>query len=288
MKHILQKNVIEQTREGTILKGAAKDFSLALTLDCGQAFRWRRVSEEPEIWQGTAARHTVRLEKRGEDLLLHAIFQMEELTFWVHYLDLEQDYQAIWRILSEDQTMRLAYEQFGGMHILQQDLWETLLTFIISANNNIPRIRGIVERLCEQWGELLPDGSHAFPTPQTLARLKEEELMPLRAGYRVPYLLGTARMAAEGEINLDELAVLPTDEARRMLMRFPGVGPKVADCVLLFGCHRLECLPMDVWMKRVMREFYPQGFPKYALPWAGVAQQTLFHYARTAALFDKK
>ncbi len=170
----------------------------------------------------------------------------------------------------------------SGIRVLRQEPWETLCTFILSANNNIPRIKGIVERLCQGWGETIPKTAlRAFPTPERLAALSPGELAPIRAGWRSEYLLDAARRVAAGQLDLLALAQLPTEEALAGLLEVKGVGEKVARCVLLFGFGRVECIPMDVWMKRVMAELYPRGLPRYLRPYGGIAQQTLFHYYRT-------
>lgn len=169
----------------------------------------------------------------------------------------------------------------GASRVLRQDRWEALCSFIISQNNNIKRIRGIVETLCNTWGEPLPGRRSSFPGPEVLASLTEEDLQPLRSGFRAKYILDAARKTASGEVDLDHVASLPTEEAAAELCRIRGVGIKVAHCALLYGFHRIECLPVDVWMKRVMSTMYPQGLPEELLPYAGIAQQYLFHYSRS-------
>ena len=160
--------------------------------------------------------------------------------------------------------------------------WETLCSFIISQNNNIKRIKGIIERLCRLFGQPIGDsGFFSFPTPETLAAATAEHLAPLRCGFRARYLIDAAQKVCYGQVRLDAIPSMPMEEARRELMQICGVGPKVADCVLLFGFHRLECCPMDVWMKRVFAVLYPNGLPDCARDFAGIAQQYLFHYART-------
>lgn len=263
---------------GVRLPGWAGQLALAETLDCGQAFRWRQ--REDGSWEGIAGGRYLRLEQQGEDLFLAGIGSAE-FSFWARYLDLGRDYPALWELFRKNPTLRRAMALCPGIRVLRQDPWEALCTFILSANNNVPRIKGIVERLCQGWGEDIPGtGFHTFPRGEVLASLTEEDLAPLRAGWRSRYLLDAARRVAEGRLDLEELETLSTPEAEARLLEVAGVGKKVAQCVLLFGFGRVECIPMDVWMKRVMAECYPKGFPNYLKPYGGIAQQTLFHYYR--------
>lgn len=261
-----------------LLKDAGKTFRLAATLDCGQAFRWHVRSDGR--WEGVAGGRYLQLEEKGDDILLFCA--QEDLPFWREYFDLDRDYAALWERFRKNPALRKALDQCPGIRVLRQQPWETLCTFILSANNNIPRIKGIVERLCQGWGEELAGTElRAFPEPERLAGLTARELAPLRAGWRTEYILDAARRVTDRRLDLAELDALPTEEALLRLRTVKGVGPKVARCVLLFGYGRTECIPMDVWMKRAMAEFYPRGFPKYLREHGGIAQQVLFSYLRT-------
>ena len=265
--------------EGVHLVGAARQFALLETLDCGQAFRWRMLADGR--WEGVAGSRFLTLERRGEDIVLLGI-GADVFPFWADYFDLGRDYAALEQLFRRNPPLRRAMDFCSGIRVLRQEPWETLCTFILSANNNIPRIKGIVERLCQGWGETIPKTAlRAFPTPERLAALSPGELAPIRAGWRSEYLLDAARRVAAGQLDLLALAQLPTEEALAGLLEVKGVGEKVARCVLLFGFGRVECIPMDVWMKRVMAELYPRGLPRYLRPYGGIAQQTLFHYYRT-------
>ena len=167
-----------------------------------------------------------------------------------------------------------------GIRVLRQEPWEALCTFIISQNNNIPRIKGIVERFCEAFGHPISEGEYAFPTPQSICDKTPEQLSYLRAGFRAKYLIDAAQKVFSGELVLEELYTLPIEEARQKLQTIKGVGPKVCDCVLLYGLHRVDAFPVDVWMKRVLERFYPRGIPDCLLGTQGIAQQYLFHYIR--------
>ncbi len=269
---------IEREPAGIRLKGAGRQFALSETLDCGQAFRWRQ--REDGCWEGVAGGRYLCLESQGEDIFLQAVPEAD-LPFWRQYFDLERDYEELAVLFRKNPCLRRALASCPGIRVLRQEPWEALCTFILSANNNIPRIKGIVERLCQGWGEAVPGtGLPAFPKPEALAPLGEEDLAPLRAGWRSAYLLDAARQVAGGRLDLEETASLPTREAEARLLEVKGVGKKVAQCVLLFGFGRVECIPMDVWMKRVMAELYPRGFPGYLRPYGGIAQQVLFHYYR--------
>lgn len=265
---------VKTLQEDTVF--TVSDFDLAQTFGCGQCFRF---SESGGVWSGIAGGRLLRARQEGDRIVLLGIPREDYETFWTDYFDLATDYGAIKRSLSTDPVLRRACGYGCGIRILRQEPFEALISFILSQNNNIKRIRGIVERLCEAFGEPVA-GGYAFPTPQRLAAASQEELSVLRAGFRAKYLSDAAQKTASGEIDPDRVAALPFEEARAELMKISGVGPKVADCVLLFGFHRLEAFPMDVWMKRAMQTLLPDGLPDCALSCAGIAQQYLFHYVK--------
>ena len=267
-----------------VLTGA--DLSVAATLDCGQCFRFRP-NDDGAFWRGTALDRPLTLVQRGDRVIFQGVGRAEFTAVWADFFDLSTDYAALRAALSVDPVLKAAADFGAGIRILRQPPWETLCSFILSQNNNIPRIRGIIERLCAGFGEPLPAGGFSFPDPERLAGLERGDLACLRAGFRDKYLLDAARKTAAGTLDLDAVAALPCDEAKRALMTVSGVGPKVADCVLLFGFHRLEAFPVDVWMKRAMANWFPDGLPECAKPFAGYAQQLLFHYARTSGALQK-
>ena len=267
-----------QTGKDVLVCGL-QDFSLPQILDCGQCFRW--VPQGEKSYSGIAFGRYLTIEQTAPcDFLFHNTELSDFQNIWAPYFDLDRDYGEIKQVLSQDPILSKAARYAPGIRILRQDGWETLCTFIISQNNNIKRIRGIVERLCETFGEPVP-GGYAFPEPQRLAEASLEDLAPLRSGFRAKYLLDAAQKVSSGKLDLSALYTLPYKEAQESLKTIYGVGPKVADCVLLFGFNRLEAFPMDVWMKRAMSALFPDGLPAFALPWAGIAQQYIFHYART-------
>lgn len=269
-----------KSQENGLLVSGLRDFSLPQILDCGQCFRWTPVDGDETHWQGFAMGRKLSIEQQGENCFFFSPCSIEEFKqIWTPYFDLDCDYTAIKRALCCDPIMREATGYAPGIRVLKQDGWETLCTFIISQNNNIKRIRGIVERFCQLFGEER-NGGFDFPTPQRLASATLEDLAPLRAGFRAKYLLDAAQKVASAEVDLSLIPQLPYEEASALLQKIHGVGPKVADCTLLFGFYRLEAFPLDVWMKRAMKTLYPQGLPSEILPYRGIAQQYLFHYSR--------
>ena len=259
----------------------APGFSLKDTIDCGQCFRW---SIQPDgSYCGIAGGHRLRLRQDGSILTFFDTTGEEFDRIWRKYFDFDTDYPGICRSLCKDAVIRQAYEYTAEIHILRQEPWEGLCSFIISQNNNIPRITGIIDRLCCNFGEQLPGGDYAFPSAERLAVLEPEDLSVLRAGFRVRYILDAARKVADGRIDFGRIASEDLETARQELRQICGVGPKVAECALLFGLYRLEAFPVDVWMKRVLKWFYQTGFPEEAKPYGGIAQQVLFHYVRCCA-----
>ena len=253
------------------------EFSLALTLDCGQAFRFY---EKDGIWYGVVGKRELKMQQQGEKI---TFFDTDKERFeneLYHYFSFDFDYVSLEKTLAEDETLKKAISVADGIHILKQDKWETICSFIISQNNNIPRIKGIIDRLCISFGEKCGN-VYSFPTAEKIARLTLEDLSVIRAGFRAKYIIDAADKIASGQIDLDALESMPFDDARAELMKIKGVGPKVAECALLFCCARYEAFPLDVWMKRVMEQFYPDGLPENAGQYKGIAQQYLFHYART-------
>lgn len=264
--------------EGVIIPAC---FDLAQTLDCGQAFRWRQKEDSSDTWTGAAHGKLLTLRQDGDRLRLDCTPEDFE-TVWRKYFDLDEDYGRIREELSALSPVLAEAAAFApGIRILCQDPWEALCSFILSQNNNISRIKGIIERLCTLFGEPFSGTDwHGFPEPERIASLAEGDLIPLHAGYRAPYILDAARKVAAGEIDLPLIAEMPVEQAREELRRIKGVGPKVAECVLLYGFHRTECFPLDVWMKRAMICLLPEIRPEDFGPNAGIAQQYIFHYSR--------
>lgn len=256
--------------------------SLPQTLDCGQAFRWEE--KENGIWSGVA--FNKYLELKAEDdrtLVLYNTGKEDFFNIWKDYFDLERDYNSIISAVSSNEILKTASRFGKGIRVLNQEPWETLCSFIISQNNNIKRIKGIISRLCESFGEDIGKG-YTFPGPQKIASLSLEDLSVLRAGFRAKYILDAAKKVASGEVILQNLKNLPLDDARAELMKIVGVGPKVADCALLFSHRHIEAFPKDVWIKRALEKLFSGELPKEALPFAGIVQQYIFFYARETKL----
>lgn len=253
------------------------DLDLAQTLDCGQSFRW---TQQPDgSFSGVAFGRNVNVSLNGGDLIIHNASKEDE-ALWREYFDLDLDYGAVRRQISElHPVLKEASRYAPGIRILRQEPYEALCTFIISQNNNIKRIKGIVCRLCEHFGEPI-DGGFAFPTAEKMASLTPEDLAPLRAGFRARYLVDAAQKVASGEVVLENCRSLPYEDAQKELMKITGVGVKVADCTLLFGLHRIEAFPVDVWMKRALEVLFPGMSPSDFGEYAGIAQQYIFHYSR--------
>jgi len=278
---------IEFCNGDTIITGI-RHFDLAQILDCGQAFRWSvqychcGLDPQSSFFTGIAHGRRLNLEISDDTLVLKNVTLAEFEATWKNYLDLERDYSHLRKIFDTDANLKKALEFSPGLRLMRQDTWEILISFILSQNSNIPRIKKMITLLCEIFGQVLPCGGYAFPTPDALARLDESALEPIRTGYRAPYIIDAARRVANGTLDLAALHTQSTHVVRNELLAVHGVGPKVAECVLLFGFGRIECFPLDVWMKRVMADMYPDGFPAGLSEFAGIAQQFLFHYARMA------
>jgi N-glycosylase/DNA lyase len=259
-------------------------FSLSQCLCCGQAFRWKL---QGSGFRGVALGYAVYAEQNGQDLTLKGVPKSAAPDF-IRYFDLERDYGAIQASYINDPFLTEGIRYAEGLRVMRQPFFETLISFIISANNNVGRISRIIDTLCEKYGEPL-EGGNDFPTPEKLAALTPEELKACGTGYRADYIIGTAKMVCDG-FDLDMVANMPYEQARLKMTELPGVGLKVADCAALYGMGFLKAFPLDVWMRRVicgvynydgkndkaLRDFVDTTFGENA----GIAQQYLFHYAR--------
>ncbi len=261
------------------------DFDLDRIADSGQCFRWERLADGSyRILHGELCLY---MERRGETAYSLSCGEAEFESVWRGYFDLAEDYSAIRGRIdpARDPFLQTAAEQEKGIRILRQGAWEMLITFIISQNRNIPAIRRSVELLCEMSGEEKTDCRgrpyHAFPTADAVAALSEAQLRDCRLGYRCRFVHEAAAAVAGGKLDPDRLRDLPGEEACRTLMELSGVGIKVASCISLFGLHDLDAFPRDVWIKRILENEYPEGYPleRYA-PYNGVYQQYMFAYYR--------
>lgn len=250
---------------------------LDLTLDCGQAFRW--VKNDDNSWSGVVKGVYLNISKNGNTFILKNTTKENYENIWKDYFDFEKDYTEICNTLKQDKLIAPTVDEYYGIRILNQDSWEALCSFVISQQNNIKRIKGIIDRLCKAYGDEICNGFYSFPSAERLSKLTVEDFEALGTGYRAKYLERLSKSVANGEIDLKKIKALSLDDARKELLSIYGVGIKVANCALLFGFGFYDAFPVDVWMKRVM-EYYPDGLPDCFNGIGGIAQQYLFHWAR--------
>lgn len=267
-------------KDGTMIVKNVTSLDLGETLDCGQSFRWRDNGDGS--FTGVAYEKLVTVSIRDKDLHIENTTEQDFEKIWRNYFDLDLDYDSIRSSIGEiHPVLKEASAYAPGIRILRQEPWEALCTFIISQNNNIKRIKGIVDRLCTTFGNKIGDTNfYTFPKPEILAKLTPDDLAPLRAGFRNKYIIDASRKVANGEVDLEKCKNVPYDDARAELCKIKGVGNKVADCTLLFGMHRIEAFPIDVWMRRAMERLFPNMTGEDFGEYAGIAQQYIFHYAR--------
>lgn len=274
-------------------------FELKDIFECGQCFRWNKEAEDTYI--GVVKNNIIKVQKRENRIYFKSIGEEELQSLVTEYFDLERDYEKIKQTLSNiDIHMKQSIQHGKGIRILNQDLWETIISFIISANNNIPRIKGIIERIAKAYGkEIVWEGKryYTFPTVEELAKAKVEDLKQLGLGFRDKRVYETTNIIKEKKIDLEVLKKQEYPQVRESLLTLPGVGPKVADCILLFSSlKRWEAFPIDVWVRRVMNELYIHNPDESKVkkeqieaianekfgPLAGIAQQYLFYWKREA------
>lgn len=272
------------------IKGYSDDFIPRHIFECGQCFRF--APQQDGSYTVVAKGKVINVSKKDEAIILKNATDNDVADIWYDYFDLGTDYSKIKKSLSIDKHLKESVKYGNGIRILNQDLWECIISFIISANNNIPRIQGIIERFCERYGEKITAfGStyYSFPDADRLSSVKKEDLSFLRAGYRDSYLIDAIYKVSSGEINLENIKNLNTTEAKKELLKIKGIGNKVADCILLFGNGRNETFPVDVWVKRSVGALYADEIKDMSIhefaknkfsDLAGYAQQYLFYYMR--------
>ena len=262
------------------------ELDIEKTFECGQCFRWNADSEG--VYRGIAMGCPARVWNEGEDVYISTEGPPD---MWREYFDLDRDYETISRGFQGGEYLERCIEAGLGIRILRQEPWEALCSFIISQCNNISRIKGIVERLCRIFGERVDfedETYYAFPGPEVLAGLMPEALADLRSGYRAAYIINAAEAIVSGDLKLAELIDCDYKTAHKKLMELRGVGAKVANCVVLFGLYHMEGFPIDVWIKRALKEHFPAGFDPAELgEYAGLAQQYIFYYSRNLADGEK-
>ena len=278
-----------------------KDFDPKHIFECGQAFRWRR--EDDDSYTAIHGGKIINVKNDNENIIFSNTNEEDFQNIWYNYFDLQTDYGKIKAELSKDKVLEEAIKFGEGIRILNQDPYETTISFIISANNQIPRIKKSIELISENYGEFIGEYKgkkyYSFPEPEVLANTDEKELEEkCKVGYRSKYIVNTSKMIYNKEVNLDELYSIKTKDAKEILMKLPGVGPKVSDCILLFSLNKNDAFPVDVWVKRVMEHFYLKedtklkDISKYADEkfgdLGGFAQQYLFYYAREQGIGRNK
>ena len=272
-------------------------FKLEDIFECGQCFRWDR--QEDGSYIGVIKDGVLKVSKQGKSVAFEGVLEGDINSIVYDYFDLETNYNDFKDRLSKiDDNMKRSIEFGNGIRILNQDLWEMVISFIISANNNIPRIKGIINRISEKVGQKVTwNGKDyfLFPSPEELSKLSVADLRALGTGFRDKRIYNTTQMIINKEINLDSLIkIRSTEEIRNELLKLDGVGEKVADCILLFALHRFDTFPVDVWVRRVMNVLYIHNEDEakvnkkqirevaYSLfgEIEGIAQQYLFYWAR--------
>ena len=275
-------------------------FELVHIFECGQCFRWNR--EIDGSYTGVFKNNVLNVKEENGKIKFQGICNGNIENVVKDYFDFDTNYTKIKETLSKvDKYLEESINFGSGIRILNQDLWEVLISFIISANNNIPRIKGIIEKISKQYGNKITykgKDYYTFPTAKELSKASIEDLRKLGLGFRDKRVYETTQKIAKDEINLNKIAqIKDTDKIREILETLPGVGPKVADCILLFGLKRFEVFPIDVWVRRIMNDLYIKNEDetkvnkkeieklaktKYA-NLAGIAQQYLFYWKRETA-----
>ena len=277
-----------------------KSFELADIFDCGQCFRWNK--QEDGSYTGIFRKNVMNVQRQGNTVTFKGKCDGDIKEIVEDYFDLKRNYEEIKNKLSQiDENVKTSIEYGQGIRILNQDLWEMIISYIISANNNIPRIKGIIERLSKNYGKEIEwngEKYYTFPTAEELKDVSVEDYRKLGAGFRDIRLYETVHMILDKKVDIEQMQNNPnTLEVREQLLTLSGVGPKVADCILLFSTlKRFEVFPIDVWVRRVMNELYIKNedetkvnkkeIEKLAQEkfgnLAGIAQQYLFYWKREA------
>lgn len=283
---------LEEIKNGIILK-ETKDFDPVHIFECGQCFRW--IKEDDGSYTGVAKGKVINVKKDGENIVIDNTNKEEFENIWYDYFDLGRDYTSLKKELAQhDENLKKAVDFGWGIRILQQDSWEMLISFIISSNNRIPMIQRAINNISEKYGKEICEYRgrkyFAFPSPEELSKASIEELRECKTGFRDKYIYHTNKMVIEENLNMEDFIEMDSEVCHKELMKFKGVGAKVADCIALFGMRKYDSFPVDVWVKRVMQEFYgaeDMSLPKmrkYGMELfgekAGFAQQYLFYYVR--------
>lgn len=288
----LDDYVVNEYETGIIVKDV-KDFDPVHIFDCGQCFRWIR--EEDGSYTGVAMGKVINVKRDGKDIVIDNTNLKDFKNIWFEYFDLGRDYSLLKKeFVKFDENLKKAVDFGWGIRLLQQDGWEMIISFIISSNNRIPMIQRAINNICQRYGKYIGEYRgkkyYSFPDPKELSVATVEELRDCKTGFRDKYIYSTTKDIVENNININDFLEMDSETCHKELMKFRGVGAKVADCIALFGMRKYNSFPVDVWVKRVMQEFYnakEMSLPKmrkYGMDLfgddAGFAQQYLFYYVR--------
>ena len=279
-----------------------RDFDLGQTMECGQCFHFNKLGEDE--YGLVASGRFLHAKQEGSDLCLFDTTTDEAESFWIKYFDLERDYSQIKSmLLKEDEKLSEAIETMWGVRILNQEFFETLISFIISQNKQIPHIKQIVSTISRLYGDYLAKAGsfefYSFPTPEQMKNVTVEDLKECKTGFRAPYIKDAIDHVLAGQMNEADLRAMPVVECNQQLMGIKGVGVKVANCVSLFGLGHREAFPVDVWIKRIVETLYFDGIDTPAErigefgisrfgEFGGYAQQYLFYYGKTIKMGVKR
>ncbi len=281
-----------------------QNFNLAQTLECGQCFHFQKISEN--AYEISAYGKILTVEEKNDSIVFYDTTESEFHDIWEYYFDFKRDYSEIQnKILKSDPELCDIVGEYSGIHILNQDFFETLISFIISQNKQIPQIKQVVRNISEKFGSKSADNIHLksdykcisdyqnlyiFPTIEQASHITEDDFRACKAGFRAPYLIDAVKNVKDGKVTSDKISTLSNEDALKMLMTIKGVGEKVANCVMLFSCGRRDAFPVDVWMKRIMeKRYFHEDTPKEKIAeygrekygeYAGYAQQYLFIYGK--------
>ena len=280
--------------EQTYMIENIKSFEPVHIFECGQCFRWNK--EKDGSYIGVFKNNVIKVEKKENNVIFKGICEKDIKEICIDYFSLNENYEKIKQELSKiDDNLKTSIKFGDGIRILHQDLWETIISFIISANNNIPRIKKIIERISEKYGKKIVFENkeyYTFPTPEELSKASVEDLRNIGLGFRDVRVYETTRKIYNGEVNLENLEKEKNiEKIEETLLSLPGIGPKVADCIMLFSLKKYQVFPIDVWVRRVISELYfdnkeqkPQKIKEFARNYygnkAGLAQQYLFYWRR--------
>lgn len=273
-----------EIRNDTLTLKNIENFNLTDIFDCGQCFRFNKKADG--TYYGVAYGKYIEISQTGKNISLKNVSSDDYNNIWCDFFDLDFDYDKCVQSFPKDETLLTASNYAKGIRILHQEHWETLCSFIISQNNNIPRIKKIIETMCTLLGEVVYTDSYgnnyySFPSPEKILEAGEEAIFNMKTGFRAKYIIDAARKVSNGEISFENIENMETDLALNELCKIKGVGPKVASCVLLFSFRKYDCFPIDVWVKKILEKYYPDFTDKeYFGKYAGIAQQYLFYYER--------